>query len=606
MKKHIAFWIVFPITFILLLLFVLFYFDLSNGPIVYFILELVALGLYAFASIFLMNRRKLIRFIPIAGVLVITILMMLLSHPKKEIIPAVSGSKVIETDVLKLKNGDIRGLYNEDKDVEVYAGIPYAKAPIGDLRWKEPQEMEPWDGVLDCTSFAPISYQAEKNSIMNSLVDIYAEKGWHPNYTSIPDQYMSEDSLYLNIWRPKNITTNLPILVYIHGGSLTGGNSNSLDYNGEAMARQGVIMITIAYRLGIFGYFAHEDLKKESLNGTTGNYGLLDQIQALKWVNENASYFGGDKDNITIAGESAGSSSVSAICVSPLAKGLFKRAIGESSSIVGKYPPHTFRSYKDACNMGVNIMKEMGVNSISELRNLPAERLMKSSYVNSMMTIDGYAITKSPYQVYLDHENNEEALLNGYNVLEADAFVIPTMLFDLPNINNIHKKLEEYFDTKLADDILNLYKKEMEEDAFGLFNRIISMYWFYMPHYEWSTLAFNNGEDVYRYQFTKDNGYYGTYHSGEIIYAYGNIDKSIHGFAYNESDYELSNRMLTYFSNFVKFGNPNGEGLIEWKKWDKVQNNMLELGSEIKEIEEKYVPAYNIIQEWNERTKQAL
>ena len=577
--------------------------DLANGPLVLFILELIAFVGFIVSSILLMNKRKLIRMIPFLSILAITALFFILSKPKTEYKRATRGNTK-ETEVLTLKNGDIKGLYTEDLDVEVYAGIPYAEAPIGDLRWKEPKAKSNWDGVLDCTKFAPNSYQAKKNSIMSTLVDMYAEGGWHPDYTSYPDQYMSEDSLYLNIWRPKNRSGNLPILVYIHGGSLTGGSSNGDDYNGEAMAREGIIMITISYRLGVFGYFAHPDLISESSNNTTGNYGLLDQIEALKWVNDNASYFGGDKNNITIAGESAGSSSVSALCVSPLAKGLFKRAIGESSSIVGKYPPHTFRSLDSALTTGKNIMKEMHCNSIEELRKLSPEELIKTKYINSSMTIDGYAITKSPYETYLAHENNEEALLNGYNVKEADAFVVPTMLFDLPNKDNIKGKLSEYFDETLAEEMVLLYKNEIDKDAFSVFNEIISAYWFFMPHYEWSILAINNGEDVYRYQFTKENGYYGTYHSGELIYAYGNLDKSLHGFAYNDSDYSLSKIMVGYFSNFVKYGNPNGDSLPNWKKWESEGDSLLELGEVIQEIPEKYVSAYKIIEDWNERVNE--
>lgn len=600
MRKQVAFLSLFSLFSIFLFAIILFYMDLANGPLVLFILELIAFVGFIVSSILLMNKRKLIRMIPFLSILAITALFFILSKPKTEYKRATRGNTK-ETEVLTLKNGDIKGLYTEDLDVEVYAGIPYAEAPIGDLRWKEPKAKSNWDGVLDCTKFAPNSYQAKKNSIMSTLVDMYAEGGWHPDYTSYPDQYMSEDSLYLNIWRPKNRSGNLPILVYIHGGSLTGGSSNGDDYNGEAMAREGIIMITISYRLGVFGYFAHPDLISESSNNTTGNYGLLDQIEALKWVNDNASYFGGDKNNITIAGESAGSSSVSALCVSPLAKGLFKRAIGESSSIVGKYPPHTFRSLDSALSMGKSIMKEMHCNSIEELRKLSPEELIKTKYINSSMTIDGYAITKSPYETYLAHENNEEALLNGYNVKEADAFVVPTMLFDLPNKDNIKGKLSEYFDETLAEEMVLLYKNEIDKDAFSVFNEIISAYWFFMPHYEWSILAINNGEDVYRYQFTKENGYYGTYHSGELIYAYGNLDKSLHGFAYNDSDYSLSKIMVGYFSNFVKYGNPNGDSLPNWKKWESEGDSLLELGEVIQEIPEKYVSAYKIIEDWNER-----
>lgn len=600
-KRHLAFWILFPIGYILLFLIALFYLDLANGPTYLLVFEIIGLILFLVSSILLINKKMIFRFVPHVVIITFTIFIFLVSKPKVTVKYAVDGSKET-TEVLSLKNGDIKGLVTKDKRVEVYAGIPYAKPPVGSLRWKEPEPVDNWTGVLDCTKFAKKSYQDESNPIMSSLVDIYAEKSWHPDYKSYPLEDMSEDSLYLNIWRPANITSNLPILVYIHGGSLTSGSSSFDDYNGETMARNGVIMITIAYRLGVFGYFAHEDLRSESTNHTTGNYGLLDQIEALKWVNDNASYFGGDKNNITIAGESAGSSSISALCVSPLAKGLFKRAIGESSSVIGKYPPHTWRGLSSALNMGNDIMKEMGCKSISELRELPASKLQKTKYINSQLTIDGYAITEAPYLTYEKGNNNEEALLNGYNVKEADAFVIPTMLFDLPNKNNIEKKLSDYFDSTLAKEFMELYKDEIEKDAFKIFNQIISAYWFYMPHYEWSESAYNSGANVYRYQFTKENGYYGTYHSGELIYAYGNLYRSTKKFAYNKSDYKLQDKMVAYWVNFIKTGNPNGDGLENWDLWTKENNSLIELGNNISMFKEKYLEDYKIIMDWNIRT----
>lgn len=601
MKKHKVFFILFPIGFILLFLFALFYLDLTDGPVYLFVFELIALALFLASSIILLEKRKIIRLIPHLIIIVFTIFVCLISKPAVKKKSAVSNSNKV-TEVLTLKNGKVEGLMTKDMEVEVYAGIPYAKPPVGNLRWKEPEPVDNWEGVLDCKSFAPISMQDKTNHVMSTIVDIYAQKSWHPDYRSYPDLERSEDSLYLNIWRPKNRDGNLPILVYIHGGSLTSGTSSFDDYNGETMARNGVIMITIAYRLGVFGYFAHDDLAKESPNNTTGNYGLLDQIEALKWINDNASYFGGDKNNITIAGESAGSSSISALCVSPLAKGLFKKAIGESSSIVSLYPPHTFRTLDSAKETGNNIMKEMKCKSIEELRKIPASKLLKTAYQNSSMTIDGYALEEMPYLTYRKGNNNEEALLNGYNVKEADAFVVPTMLFDLPNKKNIHSKLEDYFDKTLADEFVLLYKDEINKDAFTIFNQIISSYWFCMPHYDWSNEAYNSGVNVYRYQFTKDNGYYGTYHSGELIYAYGNLYRSKKKFAYNKSDYALEKQMVSYWANFVKNGNPNGEGLTNWEMWTPSNNKLIELGKDVSMFEEKYLSDYQIISRWNERT----
>ena len=214
------------------------------------------------------------------------------------------------------------------------------------------------------------------------------------------------------------------------------------------------------------------------------------------------------------------------------------------------------------------------------------------------MTLDGYALTKNPYDIYLAHENNEEALLNGYNVLEADAFVIPTYLTSPTNKGNIKERLTNTFGEATASKMIDLYKDEIEKDAFKVFNEIFSVYWFIYPHHSWSTLAYNNGTTVYRYQFTKENGYYSTYHSGEMIYAYGNVKNSKYGYRYNDSDKKLSDIMLNYWANFVKTGNPNDEFNPNWAKWDNNPNNIMELGSNVGLIKDKYLDLYNIIEDY--------
>ena len=499
-------------------------------------------------------------------------------------------------EVLNLNGGKVQGIYNEDKTVKIYAGIPYAKAE----RWKEPTSTS-WSNTIDGSYFGPKSMQTNSNPVMDSLVSVYSEKGWHPNYKMTPVQERSEDSLYLNIWRPNNNQNNLPILVYIHGGSLTSGTSAFEDYNGEEIAKLGVIMITIQYRLGVFGYFAHPDLKAEALaetgHATTGNYGLLDQIFALKWINSNAYRFGGDRNNITIAGESAGSSSVSALCTSPLASGLFKRAIGESSSLVIKRAPHTYRSEAEAYETSANILNEFNCTSIQALREVPAEKLVETKYANSGMMKDGYAIVHDPYDVYKDGNNNEEALLNGYNVQEADAFVVPRFLFNPTNAGNALERLKDYFDEEYGQKIYDLYKDRIEKDAFNAFNEIISVYWFIMPHHTWSNAAIANGEAVYRYQFTKENGYHGTYHSGEMVYCYNNFAKQYKDFAYNESDYQLGKIMSNYWANFAKTGDPNGEGLPEWAPYSE-NSTVMELGEHVGQIEDKYLALYDLIDQF--------
>lgn len=598
MKKHLAFWIIFPIVFILISALILFYLDLANGPFICLILELILLIVFFVSRVLFINSRFLKRFILWVVFIGGNVLIILIAHPNVGIKSAAYYDNPIKTDVMEVTEGKIQGVYNENSSVRIYAGIPYAKSPVGDLRWKEPQNPESWSGIRDCSYFQKKSYQKQSNEVVSSLVDIYAQKSWHPDYSSKTIEDVSEDSLYLNVWRPNNDKKDLPVLVFIHGGSLTTGSSSFEDYNGEEIAKSDIIMITITYRLGIFGYFAHKDLINESINNTTGNYGLLDQIQALKWINDNIKYFGGDKNNITVAGESAGSSSVSAICTSPLAKGLFKRAIGESSSLVVKNPPHTYRTLDKALKTGNDIMKEFNVSSIDELRKISPDKLVNSKYTNSEMTLDGYALTKTPYNVYKDKENNEEVLLNGYNVKEADAFVIPQYLFSSTNKDNIEERLNTVFDNNTTKKILELYKDRIDKDAFEAFNEIISVWWFIYPHHSWSRMAYENNIPVYRYQFTKENGYYGTYHSGEMIYAYGNVKKSKYPYRYDDSDKKLSDTMYSYWVNFVKTGNPNGDGLPKWDLWDKDANKVIELGSNVGMIDDKYLGLYKIFDEF--------
>ena len=586
---------------LLITAFTLFYFDLANGPLICFILELIFIAAFVSLRIIFRHKKFVIRMIPTLAFILSSAILIPLTKPTTERMSAAYYSHPVKTEVLSLENGKVQGVYNKDKTVQIYAGIPYAKAPVGELRWKEPQDVENWDGVRDCSYFAAKSMQPGSNPITSTLVDMYAEKGWHPDYNMHPEQNMSEDSLYLNIWRPNNNETNLPILVFIHGGSLTTGASSYEDYNGEEMAKKGVIMITITYRLGVFGYYAHEELRNESHNHTTGNYGLLDQIKALKWVNDNASFFGGDKNNITVAGESAGSSSVSAICSSSLASGLFKRAIGESSSLVVKKAPHTYRTMEDALNTGNDIMKEFKCSSIEELRKVPASKLVNTKYSNSSMTLDGYALTKNPYDVYKDGENNEEVLLNGYNVLEGDAFVVPQYLLSPTNKSNIRKRLIDNFDEQTADELCEYYKEEIKKDAFSVFNEVFSIYWFINPHHSWSNMAVSNGTPVYRYQFTKENGFHGTYHAGEMIYAYGNVKKCEYGYRYNKSDLELSETMLSYWSNFAKTGDPNGEGLPTWTTYTGSGDKVMELGLNVGKINDRYLGAYPIFERYIEK-----
>ena len=241
-------------------------------------------------------------------------LVVILSWPPVKRVPAVTAKDPVPTGIVTLEKGQVQGVYNEDGSVAVYAGIPYAAPPVGDLRWKEPQDPASWDGVLQADHFAPMSMQPVNLPIYDSLTRVI---GYHDYKIQFGDESrppVSEDSLYVNVWQPAGAQTGdaLPVLVFIHGGSLKTGQPWYREYNGESLAKEGVIVVNMGYRLGIFGYLALEELAEESSDGTTGNYGLLDQIKALEWVQDNIAAFGGDPGQVTLAGESAGASARSA------------------------------------------------------------------------------------------------------------------------------------------------------------------------------------------------------------------------------------------------------------------------------------------------------
>lgn len=516
--------------------------------------------------------------------------------PYKQL-PAVEGKNPKVTEVRHVQQGDLTGVYSQDEQVEVYAGIPYAKPPVGQLRWKEPQAPENWEGVRACDTFAPMSMQKESNPIYSAGSQIV---GYHNMNVTTKDNYKearSEDSLYLNIWTPANVKAGekLPVLFYIHGGSLNSGQSYYRDYNGETLAKKGIIVVTITYRLGVFGYLADDELAAESENNTTGNYGLLDQIAALQWVNDNINSFGGDKDNITIAGESAGASSVNAICVSPLAKGLFRRAVAESSGITAVVPYHTFRTMEDAKKVGNDILKEFNCDSVEELRKIPAEKLVDTRYSNNEMTVDGYAITEQPYLTYEKGENNEEAILGGYNANEAYVFL---MFSKDVTLDNYERTLRWLVGREGAEELAKMYPAATDEEAWENYVEIMGLIGFGYSHYRWSELMATEDRPAYIYYFNKENGGIGTWHAGEMPYMYGNLFRNPE--CYDETDYALSENMQDYLVNFVKTGDPNGSGLPKWETYNKNPNKIMSFGEKVGMIEQKHNDFYKIVDAYME------
>ena len=501
--------------------------------------------------------------------------------------PAVEGTTGGETEAVTVSDGQLTGVLTADRAVEVYAGIPYAAPPVGELRWREPQDPAPWEGILKADSFAPMSMQPQNSAIYNSLTRII---GYHDYRISLTDNYRdanSEDALYLNIWKPTGPQEKLPVLVYVHGGSLQTGQPWYEDFSGEGLARKGVIVVNMGYRLGVFGFLATEELMAESEHGTTGNYGLLDQIKALEWVQENIAAFGGDPGNVTLAGESAGSASVSALCTSPLAKGLFRRAIGESSTTTAERPSHSFRLLDSALKTGDETLERFGVSSVEELRQLDAGKLVAAADRVHHMVVDGYVLPVTPYEAYAAGVHNEEAILHGFNSDEGTPFI----LFEQANLKNYEQKVRAFFGD-YADEVLALYPAATDAEAKQNWTDLYSAVYFTHGHYCWAGQALANGFPSYEYYFSKDNGRIGPWHSGEEIYCYHNIPENSKLF--DDADRELSDLFSDYFVNFITSGDPNGNGLPRWEKSGE-DRLLMELGDRVGPTGDPYTPIYSIL-----------
>ncbi len=590
----------FCIFFVLVTLVWALLFELDRNTVWGWVLLGVVLGVWLVLRCTVLVRHGFfLRLFCFAGAMALAFLVFRLSCPPIRAIPAVQVKEPKPTGVVTVAQGKLTGVYNADESVEVYTGIPYAKPPVGELRWREPEPPEAWEGVRVCDTFAPMSMQPRNSPIFDSVAEIFVyhtfEFGPENNFIAP----MSEDSLYLNVWKPAGDVSGLPVLVYVHGGSLTTGQTWYDQYNGETLARQGIVVVNFAYRLGVFGYFADEDLQAESPNGTTGNYGLLDQIQALKWVQENIAAFGGDPARVTIAGESAGASSVGALCVSPLAKGLFVRAIAESSGITAKQPYHTFRTMDKALETGRRIRTEFGCRSLADLRAVPAEKLVNTRHSNASMTVDGWAVTEQPWRTYLRGANHETALLQGYNVHEADLFCMGEKVTKENYAESLVPLYGDYA-AQAADTLPpraqdKRYKVLIDRggDAKGAYDEAVSAAWFSYSHYRWAKLLTNKGRPVYTYWFTKDNGGMGSNHAGELPYFFGCLES--HPKLYDAADRRLSELMVQYYVNFVKTGDPNAEGLPRWDSAAEAPDRVLELGETVGMTDDPYLILHRLL-----------
>ena len=581
-KLQLGFWI--PTVLILLLWF--FFLEINKNTVFGWIQSLVVFLVYITISVKLLRGKKW--FLRLGAFLLPLVLLWAVGQGSQgpcKARPAVAEDAEV-TEIVTLRDGQLRGQVTGDGAVEVYTGIPYAKPPVGALRWREPQDPEPWEGVLEADHFAPMSMQPQNPNWYSSMAQII---GYHDYEISLDDNFRdlnSEDALYLNIWKPAGEQKDLPVLVFIHGGSLQTGQPWYADYSGEGLARKGVIVVNMGYRLGIFGFLADEELAAESPNGTTGNYGLLDQIKALEWVRDNIAAFGGDPGNVTLAGESAGAACVSALCTSPLAKGLFRRAIAESSTVSAPEPAHSFCLLEEGLENGRRVKERFGVSTVAELRELDAETLASAADQIHHMTVDGWVLTETPYESYRKGVHNEEAMLHGFNADEGAAF----LMFDKTSQKNYAEKLGRIFGDD-AGEALTVLPAGDDAQAEANWRQVYAAYFFGYGHYCLSRQEAALDVPCYEYRFSKTNGRLSNWHSGEMVYCYGNIPAGSR--LYDEGDYALEEIFCSYFANFCKTGDPNGSGLPRWERTADGRT-LLELGEKVESAQDPGLSIYEL------------
>ncbi|MFC4097214.1 carboxylesterase/lipase family protein [Euzebyella saccharophila] len=473
----------------------------------------------------------------------------------------------------KVENGLIEGNYNTHTGIQTYFGVPFAKPPVGELRWKAPQPLDNWEGVKQTKQFGPRPMQTMVFGDMKSR-----------------SNGVSEDCLYLNVWTPaKRNTKDLPVLVYFYGGGNVAGDASEPRYDGESMAKKGMVVVTTNYRLNIFGFLAHSQLSAEAPYKASGNYGMLDQHAALQWVQKNIAAFGGDPQKVTIAGESAGSIGVSAQMASPLSKDLIAGAIGESGAAI--HPTLAPVPLAEAEQEGNDFLQKAGVESIADLRKLSTrdiyEMYNESGRFGFPMVIDGYFLPKSLPEIFEEQKQAQVPLLLGWNSAE-----IPGMAFTQGPYTpeNFKAKVKEAY-PKTYKEVLELYPaataREVEYAATDLASDRFIVY----STWKWFDLHRKNSQQpVYRYLYSKlrpplkntnlisglaggtvestedspkQQEPIGAPHACEIEYCMGNLHL-VDDYAWTAEDFKVSETMQNYFANFIISGNPNGQELPEW------------------------------------------
>ena len=449
---------------------------------------------------------------------------------------------------VKVEAGLLQG--TSENGLSVYRGIPFAAPPVGDLRWRPPRPAAKWEGLKPADKFGPRCYQGGRGA---------------------PGVETSEDCLNLNVWSPaRSARDRVPVLVWIYGGGFNAGATSEPNYSGENLAKKGVVLVSISYRVGQMGFFVHPELSAESKNHASGNHGLLDMIAGLQWVQKNIAAFGGDPHRVTIFGESAGGIAVSMLCASPLAKGLFQGAISESGGSFGPPRPATMpgenlKRLADAERSGDVYAKAAGAASIADLRNIAADKLPAGGRGQGMAwpIIDGWVIPDDQFKLYETRRYNDTPILVGYNSDEGQSFSPPRTPEDY--VATVKARYGPFADRLIAayppgSGTVAKTARDLTRDAmFGWHTWV------------WARLQAKTGKSkVFFYCFDQHPDYpagspragYGSGHGAEVRYVFEHLDPA--NPQTTKTDLAISEAMATYWTNFAKRGDPNGEGVPAW------------------------------------------
>jgi para-nitrobenzyl esterase len=496
--------------------------------------------------------------------------------------PPLAAARAV-AEVVQVAGGSLRGLAVSDAGdpgVLAFRGIPYASPPVGDLRWRPPQPPAPWSGERDATRPGPGC--------------------WQP--LPAPDSFYgpgpaerSEDCLTLNVWTAAQTSVERrPVMVWIHGGALVTGNGNVWAYDGTSLARRGVVVVTLNYRLGPLGYLAHAALSAEDEHGSSGQYGVLDQVAALEWVRDNIEAFGGDPGNVTIFGESAGSWSVCYLTATPLAAGLFHRAIGQSGGVFDSMPDLRDNAEPQGARFAEAAGAAAGPEVAAALRSLTAEQVYETfdrGRFSFRPSVDGWAFPTDVRTIYEQGRQNRVPLLLGSNADEGTALFAggaPATAGDY------HASLErQYADD--AERVAELYPAATDDDAALAYLELMGDRVFAWEMRTWARLAAAAGQPAYLYYFTRvppgpEAERYGAYHAAEIVYAFDNVSLAPNSpnpkrrWTPEALDVELASTMAGYWTSFAKAGDPNVGELPAWPRYDTASDQALELGDQVRVV----------------------